>query len=400
MKKNYDSYDLSNIYINKSSFTPRIKSLDALRGLVMIIMALDHSRDFFDADGMRFSATDLDQTYPALFFTRLASHFCAPAFVFLAGASVFLWRRTHTIAEARKFIVTRGLWLILLDLIVISPIWTHEFGKFGLDTLSAIGFGFLALAATISIPPPGLLLIGATIIGCHDLLDAIHANDLGAFGSFWPLLHERGPLPFGFNGRVHYPILPWIGIMLIGYGAGPVFIQEPGVQRKWLFGSGAALCLFFIVLRFSNYYGDPHPWRFYPDPLMTLMSFLNVSKYPPSLLYAAMTLGPTLALLPAIHHLPNLFMRILIVFGGTPLFFYVTHLYVIVGASFLYEMTQGFRIDEIIAILRSSQPPPGYGAGLSGAYVAWLAIVATLYPVCRRFAVYKSARTDWWLKYL
>lgn len=400
MINSHISCQSGNISINKSSFAPRIESLDALRGLVMILMALDHSRDFFNADGMRFSATDLGQTYPALFFTRLASHFCAPAFVFLAGASVFLWRRTHTIAEARTFLVTRGLWLILLDLIVISPIWTHEFGRFGLDTLSAIGFGFLALGAAISISPPALLLIGAAIVGGHDLLDAIHANDLGAFGSLWPLLHERGPLPFGFNGQVHYPILPWIGIMLIGYGAGPVFIQEPGAQRKWLLGSGAALCLLFIVLRFTNYYGDPRPWRFYPDQLTTLMSFLNVSKYPPSLLYAAMTLGPTLALLPGIHDLPNPFMRILIVFGRTPLFFYVTHLYVIVGASFLYEMTQGFRIDEIIAILRSSQPPPGYGAGLFGVYIAWLAIVAALYPVCRRFAIYKSAHTDWWLKYL
>lgn len=378
----------------------RIGSLDAMRGLIMIIMALDHTRDFFDADAMRFSATDLAQTYPALFFTRFVSHYCAPAFVFLAGLSVFLWRRSHSAAEARTFTATRGLWLILLDLIVISPIWTHEFGRFGLDTLSAIGFGFLGLSALLSISPSAILIIGAAIIAGHNLFDAIHPGDLGAFGSIWPLLHERGPLPFGFNGRVHYPVLPWIGIMLIGYGFGPVFVHDAIARRKWLFASGGALCGLFIGLRLANCYGDPHPWRVYPEPLMTLMSFLNVNKYPPSLLYTAMTLGPTLALLPVMHDLPSRFMRILIVFGRTPLFFYVAHLYVIVGASFLYEMAHGFRIDEIVEILRSSQPPPGYGAGLFGVYIVWIAIMSALYPVCRWFAAYKNARTDWWLKYL
>lgn len=379
---------------------PRIDAIDALRGLVIVIMALDHTRDFFDADAMRFTATALDHTYPALFFTRFASHFCAPTFVFLAGVSVFLWQRNHTIAEARQFVATRALWLIVVDAIIISPVWTHEFGRFGLDTLSAIGFGFLALAALIGLAPPTLLIIGATIIGCHNLFDAVHADILGVFGPFWPLLHERGPLPFGLNGNVHYPVLPWIGIMLIGYGAGPIFTFDATRQGRWLLTSGGALCLLFVGLRFTNAYGDPQPWRIYPDPIFTLMSFLNVNKYPPSLLYAAMTLGPLLLLLPMMRNVPSRLISVLRVFGQTPFLFYAVHLYVIVGASFLFEMAHGYQISEIVSILRRSRPPPDYGAGLSGVYVVWFVIILALFPVCRWFANYKNAHSSWWLKYL
>ena len=379
----------------------RLPGIDHLRGVVIILMALDHVRDFFDADALRFSPTDLTHTYPALFLTRFVTHYCAPTFALLAGISAFLHgTRLAGRAPLAGFLLTRGLWLILLDAFVISPVWTLQFGRIGLGTLWAIGCGMIALSALIALPARAVLAIGAVTLATHDLLDNIHASAFAGYGPFWSLLHEPGPLPFGVNGRVYYPALPWIGVVAVGYGLGPLFLADARRRGRILSLIGVAALALFAILRGSNLYGDPHPWSPQPTPTMTALSFLNVSKYPPSLLYALVTLGPAVMLLPVLERLGGALGRVLAVFGQTPLFFYVLHLYAALGAAMALELARGFSLGQVAAFAASRAPPESFGVGLLGVYVAWIAIVVALYPLCRWFARFKRRRRDWWITYL
>jgi uncharacterized membrane protein len=380
---------------------PRLPEIDRLRGLVMVVMVLDHCRDFFDADALRFSPTDLSRTYPFLFFTRFITHFCAPTFALLAGVGAFLYgARRNDPRELSVFLATRGLWLILLDAVVISPIWGGP-GKIELGTLWAIGCGLLALAALSRLPAPIVGWIGAAIIAGHNLLDGVHADDLGVFGPWWRLLHEKGPLPLGLPGDVQYPALPWIGVVALGYGLGPLFHKERAVRDKQLRRWGAAALAVFLALRASNLYGDPRPWTIQDTPLFNLLSFLNVYKYPPSLLYLLATLGGAALVLPLLERLKGFAGRMLTIFGRTPLLFYVLHLYMAVAGGLALAKWQGYSLSDIGRFAQSGAPPANLGAGLAGAYVAWVVVVAALYPVCRWFAGVKSRRRDlWWLSYL
>ncbi|WP_246657202.1 heparan-alpha-glucosaminide N-acetyltransferase domain-containing protein [Methylocystis sp. B8] len=380
----------------------RLPEIDRLRGLVMVLMALDHMRDFFDADAIRFSPTDLDHTYPFLFFTRFITHFCAPTFTLLAGVGAYLYGvKVKDAAALSRFLAVRGLWLIFLEAVVISPIWTMGSGRIGLGTLWAIGCGLLALAALSRFSPRTALLFGVAIVFGHNLLDGIHAAELGAFGPWWSLLHEPGKLPLGAPGGVYYPALPWIGVAAIGYGIGPLFLEPaPRRDRTLYFVGGAALAL-FALLRLSNLYGDPRPWNAQNDATFTLLSFLNVTKYPPSLLYLLVTLGGAALALPALEWAKGWVGSALTVFGRTPLFFYVLHLYVDVAAALAFAMAGGYSLADIARFAKAGGPPPDFGAGLAGAYAAWALIVLALYPLCRWFARIKRQRRDlWWLSYL
>jgi uncharacterized membrane protein len=232
------------------------------------------------------------------------------------------------------------------------------------------------------------------------LLDNIHASAFENNGPFWSLLHEPGPLPFGVSGSVLYPALPWIGVVALGYGFGPLFLADARRRERILTLLGLAALVLFVILRGSNLYGDPRPWSEQPTPTMTALSFLNVSKYPPSLLYALVTLGPAFILLPALERLGGVAGRVLADFGQTPLFFYVLHLYAALGAAAALESARGFSMREVEAFAASKAPPENFSVGLLGAYVAWIAIVAALYPLCRWFARVKRRRRDWWLSYL
>jgi uncharacterized membrane protein len=379
----------------------RLESVDRLRGLVIVIMALDHMRDFFDADALRFSPTDLSHTYLALFLTRFITHYCAPTFTLLAGVSAWLrLEKLGSRAQISQFLFTRGLWLVLLDALLISPVWTLQFGKIELGTLWAIGGGMMALSALVFLPARAVLLIGATILATHNLFDSIHAADFGAYGAFWSLLHEPGPLPFGLPGKVLYPVLPWIGVIALGYGLGPWFSLPAPKRDALLPRLGVAALAAFLLLRGFNLYGDPHPWSAQATPTLTALSFLNVTKYPPSLLYALVTLGPALLLLAPLEQVRGAFGRMLGVFGATPLFFYVLHLYVGGAAAMALAYARGFRPADIGAFFDAGGPPANFGVGLAGAYVAWIAVVAALYPLCAWFAGVKRKRRDWWLSYL
>lgn len=379
----------------------RLPGIDRMRGLVIVLMALDHVRDFFNVDALYFDPTDLTRTYPALFLTRFVTHYCAPTFVLLAGVSAFLHgRKFNDRGALARFLLTRGVWLILLDAIVVSPVWALELGRFHLATLWAIGCSMIALAGLVFLPLRAVLLIGVLIIVSHNLLDPLHAVQFGAWAPLWSILHEPGALPFGLPGGVSYPVLPWIGIMALGYGLGPVFL-EPASTRAWqLTLLGLASIALFLLLRGTNFYGDPHPWSQQRDSMMTALSVLNVSKYPPSLLYALVTLGPALLLLPAMERFGGFAGEVLATFGRVPLFIYLLHLYAAHAAAVALFLAEGFDYDQLRGFGAQAAPPAGLGLSLPATYAAWILIMAALYPACRWFANVKRRRHDWWLSYL
>jgi uncharacterized membrane protein len=387
--------------VAETAADPRLPEIDRLRGFVMVLMALDHMRDFFDADALRFSPTDLDRTYPFLFVTRFVTHFCAPTFALLAGVGAYLYGARRQDPRALSiFLATRGIWLILLDIVVVSPVWGGP-GRIWLGTLWAIGCGLLALSILSRLPVRAVLAIGLAIVFGHNLLDGIHAADLGDFGPWWSLLHERGPLPFGVSGRVAYPALPWIGVVAFGYGLGPLFERPPAERDRLLCKAGLAALTLFLLLRASNLYGDPRPWTEQRDAIFSALSFFNVTKYPPSLLYSLVTLGGAALALPLLSRLGGAAGNALAIFGRTPLFFYVLHLYLGILAALALMRARGYTLAELGVFVASGAPPQDFGVGLAGAYLAWLLAVVALYPLCRWFAGVKRRRTDlWWLVYL
>ena len=379
----------------------RLPGIDRMRGLVIVLMALDHVRDFFNVDALFFDPTDLTRTYPALFLTRFVTHYCAPTFVLLAGVSAFLHgRKLNDRGALARFLLTRGVWLILLDAIVVSPVWALELGRFHLATLWAIGCSMIALAGLVFLPLRAVLLIGVLILVSHNLLDPLHAASFGAWAPLWSMLHEPGALPFGLPGGVSYPVLPWTGIMALGYGLGPVFLEPASARARQLTLLGLASIALFLLLRGTNFYGDPHPWGQQRDSMMTALSVLNVSKYPPSLLYALVTLGSALLLLPAMERFGGFAGEVLATFGRVPLFIYLLHLYAAHAAAVALFLTEGFDFAQLRGFGAQAAPPAGLGLSLPATYAAWILIMAALYPACRWFANVKRRRHDWWLSYL
>lgn len=384
----------------------RLPEIDRLRGLIIVLMALDHMRDFLDADALRFNPTDLSHTYPFLFFTRLITHLCAPTFAFLAGTGAFLYgARINNPPALSLFLLSRGFWLIALDIILVSPVFAGGPGKVELGTLWAIGCGLVALSALCRLNEQQVLIIGLAIVFGHDLLDGIHAGELGIYGPWWRLLHEKGALPLGIPGSVVYPILPWIGVVALGYGYGQVFLRPKPIREGTVRLSGYLALLIFGFLRATNHYGDPVPWTHQYDAVFTFLSFLNVSKYPPSLLYLMLTLGISALLFGPLGHMRgDLRRRIgdaLEVFGRTPLFFYIAHLYLGAGIGLLVACFQGYSLNQLSEFIQSGSPPNNLGIGLFGAYVGWISIIFLLYPACSRFDRFKRQRSDLWiLRYL
>ena len=368
----------------------RIVSIDVLRGLVMAVMALDHTRDFFGTGG--FNPRDVME--PTLFLTRWVTHFCAPTFIFLAGLSAFLYGRGRSTEELSRFLLIRGLWLILIDLTLIKFGWRFEvdFYRLSAGVIFVIGASMVALAALIWLPRWAIAGVSLIMIAGHNLFDGVRAEELGGASWAWHLLHEPGlvPLGHGVNLYVLYPLIPWIGVMAAGYLLGPVMQVEERTRQRVLFGLGAAVTLGFVVLRATNLYGDPAPWTPQQTLLSTVLSFLNCEKYPPSLLYLMMTLGPALMLLACFEHARGAFARLLATFGQVPFFYYVVHLYLIhaLAVATTFAMT---------GVLTRT---PTIGLGLPGIYFVWLLVLVLLYPICRWFAELKERGSGWWWSYL
>jgi uncharacterized membrane protein len=388
----------------------RLSSLDILRGFVMVVMALDHVRDFVMTAAVQDPTVD-PATSPLLFATRWITHFCAPTFVFLAGTSAGLMAGRKRPTELASLLLTRGLWLIVLEVLVISPTWSFaptgiaELGGrtyIALQVIWAIGASMVVLAGAQFLGRRACLAIGAATLLGHNLLDVVWpaASTTGSTAPLWAVLHARqlyevGPFSIFFS----YPLLPWIGVMFLGYGAAGLF-ELPEKQRcKRVLRIGMGLVIAFVLVRAVNVYGDPHPWDF--DPRRTaasVMSFLATTKYPPSLLYILMTLGPAAIACAFVERLHGPIRNALVTFGRAPLAFYIAHLYLIHAAALLLGIAQGFAAERFLTHYRYF--PKGFGVGLPGVYLIWIAVVVILYPLCRWVAAAKARRREWWLSYV
>ena len=389
----------------------RLSSIDALRGLVMIIMALDHVRDFFHADALVFSPTDLTRTTPILFFTRWITHFCMPVFVFAAGMSAFFYGRRRTQKDLSRFLWTRGLWFIVLELTVMQFAYYFNFHFRFLILLLILwifGLCMLVMAALVYLPIRWLAVLSSVIIVLHNRLDGISAKQFGSFAWVWNLLHQPGAISVaGKTVLAPYTILPWVGVMGAGFCFGQVFQLESQRRRKILLQLGTAFTIAFIVIRFINHYADPAPWSHQKSAIFTVLSFLNCTKYPGSLDFLLMTLGPSLLLLAYFERIPFKFTNPLIIFGRVPMFYFVLHFYLIhllvVLAAFLrYGSSATKFIFNPVPTMGGPADlfPPHFGYSLWTVYGIWILVLVLLYPVCRWFANIKATRRDWWLSYL
>jgi uncharacterized membrane protein len=388
----------------------RLYSVDMLRGLVMVIMALDHVRDFF-SNAYTFDPTDLTRTDAPLFFTRWITHFCAPVFVFLAGTGAFLsTSRGKPKRDLAGFLLTRGLWLILLDLFVVHTLgWWFNFDYHLLygDVLWALGWSMIVMAGLIFLPVWSITAVGAAIVVLHNVFDGVRAESFDSLGWLWAILHNGGmlePLP-GVHFIPGYPLMPWIGVMAAGYGFGKLMLRSSDKRQKELLSLGIGLTLAFVVLRAANLYGDPHAWSVQKTGLLTLLSFINCEKYPPSLLYLLMTLGPAITLLALFERIPNSISRPFVTLGRVPLFYYLIHLVLIhaLAVAFAYAQYGQARWmfkNPSLPVSMLLPFPEGYGYGLATVYAVWLGVVLILYPACRWFASVKGRRREAWLSYL
>jgi len=374
----------------------RLASIDIVRGLAMVLMALDHVRDFF-ADP-RLDPLDLSHTSTSAFLTRWITHLCAPLFVFLAGASSYLVSQRRTRAELSRFLLIRGLWLIVLEITVVDFAWTfdlrYQTGLY-LQVIWAIGVAMIVLATLVHLPLPAIAAFSVIMIAGHNVLDGIAAESWGDWAPLWTVLHVQGPIPHGF---VEYPLIPWVAVMSLGYCMGAIFQLDAQRRRRVLVCLGATSLAAFVLLRMLNVYGDPRGWSLQSTTVLTLLSIVNVQKYPPSLQYLLLTLGSGFLLLAAFESARGKMSEVLRTFGRVPLFFYVLHVALAHFAAGVVGLAMGFGAALFATDFVSI--PAQWGFGLPVVYLAWLLVVVTLYPACRWFAEVKRRRADWWLSYL
>jgi uncharacterized membrane protein len=382
----------------RTQLATRDNALDGWRGLVMVLMVLDHARDFWL--GYRVRPLDLTTTTPLLFGTRWITHFCAPVFVLGAGVAAYLYGARHSVAQRTRFLLTRGAFLVLLELTLIRMLWIPDplYHFTLLQVIWVLGWSMIALAGLSRAPRGMVAAVGALLVLGHNAFDGVHAERFGALAPLWNVLHERAMLTLapGRSVLVSYPLVPWIGVMALGYALGPVIELAPERRRTLLVQWGAGLTLVFILLRAINRYGDPAPWHSQRTPLLTLMSFLNCEKYPPSLDYLLMTLGPALLLL-GLASFAKPWQRFLVVFGKVPLLFYILHLFLLRFTSLPAAIAR-------FGSLALKPPPGGTGASpelpLFVTYLAWLVTLLLLYPVCRWYAQLKATQRRTWMSYL
>jgi len=385
----------------------RVESIDALRGVVMILMTLDHVRDYFGAAGI--NPTDPATTPVALFFTRWITHFCAPAFFLLTGVGAYRSSLRRGTANLAGHLLTRGVWLIVLETVILRCLgWQFNFDfrvtVFGV--LWALGWSMIVLALLVRWSPAVIAGLGLTLILGHNLLDRVTAAAVGPLGPLWIILHQQGlllPAPEHFI-LVAYPLIPWIGVTAVGYALGRLIEWDPPRRRAFLWRAGAALTVAFVAVRWLNGYGDPRPWSPQRSGVFTVLSYLNTTKYPPSLLFLLMTLGPALLFLGAVDRRVPKWLRPTIVLGKVPLFYFVLHVPLI---HLLALFASWYRYGAVHWVFESPRPdqypfaqPPGWPLPLPYIYAVWALVVATLWPVCRWYATVRERRRDRWLSYL
>jgi uncharacterized membrane protein len=380
----------------------RVESVDVVRGVIMIIMALDHTREFFGIPGR--DPTDLTTTSAALFFTRWITHFCAPVFFLLTGTGAYLARRRRTTGELSRFLVTRGLWLIFLELVVVRCLsyqFNADYRVTMLLVLWTAGWAMITLSALVWLPPFVATTAGVMMIAGHNLFDTVRSAH-----PLWSILHGPGLV---VNTPEHvvfaaYPLIPWIGVTAVGYGLGQVYGWDADRRRTLLLRWGMAMAVAFVLVRAVNRYGDPSPWVPQQTVLFTGLSFLNTTKYPPSLLFVLMTIGPSLVLLWWFDRRAPRMLRPALVFGKVPLFYYVMHftllhLLAVVTAYVRYGSAHWMFESPDLGHYPFSAPP-GWGYSLLTVYLVWAVVVIAMYPLCRWLAALKQRRSDAWLSYV
>lgn len=383
----------------------RIESIDLLKGIVMVIMALDHTRDYFHYSSFFFNPTDVIHTTLPIFFTRFITHFCAPTFCFLAGTSAFMVGRRKSTAELSSFLLKRGLWLIFIELTIVNFAWYFDvyFRNPGLIVIWSLGISMIVLAGLIHLPKFYILLFSCIAIFGHNLLDAIHFEG----NILWSILHEVTIFKISntHHLNIYYPVIPWIAVMSLGYYFGIFYDKSyDSSKRKKLFNLiGILAIVTFVILRLSNIYGDSILYKNYGSLSKNLISFLNPSKYPPSLDYLLMTLGVLFLFLANSEKLKGKAVNFFRTFGRVPFFYYILHLYLIHLFALLFAQLSGYGWQIMILKDWVSDLPElkGYGFPLWVVYTVWVVIVLLLYPLCKKFDTYKLAHKEkWWLSYL
>jgi uncharacterized membrane protein len=388
--------------------TMRIPSVDILRGLAIVVMTLDHTRDWFSSSSVVFDPTDLSHTTPILFLTRWITHFCAPIFVFLAGSGAYLsLQQSKDSRKLAQFLFSRGVWLVFLEFFVISPFgWSFalSFAFTRLQVIWVIGVSMILLSGLVLLLPSRVIgYLGVAMILLHDVFDGSNEKLLGPMRALHQVTFFT-PFPHRTVGSL-YPVIPWVGVMMAGYAAGELLTLPAEKRRRTLISIGAIATILFLLLRAVNTYGDPSPWSIQSSPALTMLSILRCSKYPPSLLYLLMTLGPALILLGALERPQNRLTRFLEIYGKVPLFYYLMHLPLLHGLAVLLSLLKygnaSWLYQDSFTLQRSLyRPPVGYGFDLRVVYSIWLAIVLALYPACKWFAAVKRSRKEAFFRYL
>jgi uncharacterized membrane protein len=394
----------------------RIDSIDAVRGLIMIIMALDHIRDFIHRGAMTASPTNLVTTTPLLFMTRWITHICAPVFMFTAGLGAFFWwqrgrRGPRTKRELSIFLLTRGLWLVVLELTVMRLAYNFDFSSSYpvlLLILWILGLCMIGLAVLVWLPVRWLGVLSVLVIVLHNTLDGIDPRRFGAAAPIWNLIHQPGAFTIGGVVMLApYPLIPWVMVMALGFSFGAFYTMSATRRQRYFIGIGTAATIAFVVIRGINVYGDPARWSAQHSAIFTMLSFLNTTKYPPSLDFLLMTLGPAIVLLALAERIRFSSSNPLIVFGRVPLFYFVLHFYAAHVVTVLLAFARygsaawNFVFQQVPSMGGPARLyPTPFGYDLWVAYVVWAGIVIALYPLCRRYANVKARRRDWWLSYL
>jgi uncharacterized membrane protein len=386
----------------------RVESIDLLRGLIMIIMALDHIRDYFHAQAFTDDPLNLNTTTPLLYFTRWITHFCAPLFMFLSGTSAFLVGTRKGKKYLSRFLLTRGLWLIFLEVTIVSFAWSFNphMPSTLLGVIWALGISMIFLSALIFLPVPWIMSIGLAIVFGHNLLDSVHVPGNSATALMWSLLHEQNIFRYPAHEIfVGYPIIPWIGVMALGYCLGSIYKKEvnPLRRKKTLLILGFAAIILFVLLRYINVYGDPSHWSSQKNTLYTFLSFMKVSKYPPSLFYLLITIGPGLLFLAFSEQWKSWLTERIKIIGRVPMFYYLVHLYFIHLAALIATNFCGHKSSDMILSTWISFEPKlnGYGFSLGIVYVVWASLTIILYFLCKWYDRYKANHKEkWWLSYL
>jgi uncharacterized membrane protein len=383
----------------------RIESLDLLKGLVIVIMAIDHVRDYFHYSSYFFDPTDPTLTTVPLFLTRFITNFCAPAFSFLAGISAFIVGRKKTKVQLSIFLVKRGLWLVFVELVIMMFGWHFDpsFRHIFAGVIWVLGISMILLAALIHLPKKIILIFSCLLIFGHNLLDNIHFEN----SILWTFLHERNPFLTTPDHifRVGYPIIPWVAVMSLGYYIGSFYDKsyDPSKRNKIFNIIGITAILFFVLLRAINIYGNLLPWKDYSNLTQTIFSFFNLSKYPPSLSFLLVTLGGAFLFLANSEKLKGNVVDFFSVFGRVPFFFYIIHIYLIHLLALITAEFTGFGWQKMIlpSLPFRVEELKGFGYNLFIVYIIWILVIAMLYPLCKKFDTYKQNNKDkWWLSYL